>query len=198
MTIPTGDQKDRREILRTLEGDGPFFITSHRNPDGDAVGSLLALSMWLTGRGKDARAACADPVPSQYQFLPGIDRVGLGLPDTLRGAVGIVVDSPDAARVAEDPSVLSSADVLVNVDHHVGNSRYGDLNLVDPTASSTALILHEMLSDLGGPPSREVASALYVGVLTDTGAFRFSNTDARTFAAAAELTRLGADAAGVA
>jgi phosphoesterase RecJ-like protein len=174
-----------------ISGEGPFLITSHRRPDGDALGSMLALLHWF--RAREAVVVCvnSDGVPEPYPFLPLSDQVLRLLPEGFAPGVAIVVDTPGASRAAVDEGALESAGLILNIDHHPDNALFGDINLVDTSASSAALLVYEMLPKT--PAVHGMADALYVGAMTDTGCFRFANTDARTLRACAELTDMGAD-----
>jgi phosphoesterase RecJ-like protein len=183
--------ESRRKILEALEGAGPFLITFHRKPDGDALGSGLALGLWLEARGKRVEVVSSDGVPDPFGFLPSADRVLTETPPDILGFTAFVLDTPDAPRAALAEGVLARAALVVNIDHHPDNTSYGDVNLVDASASSVALIIYELLAD-AGELSADVSSLLYVGAMTDTGGFRFRNTDARTLRAAGDLVALGA------
>lgn len=153
--------------------------------------------MWLEARGASVTVVSADGVPDPYGFMPTAQRVARSTPETLSELTAFVLDTPDATRAGVEEGALDTAGVVVNIDHHPGNSGYGSINLVDTTASSVALIVYELLAGAGGIDA-DVASALYVGVMTDTGGFRFGNTDARTLRAAAELVEAGASPAALA
>jgi phosphoesterase RecJ-like protein len=189
--------EDRARALESLEGPGPFMVTFHRRPDGDALGSALALRLWLERRGVRADVVNAHGVPEPFGFLPSADRVLTAPPADLTGHTAVVLDTPMASRAGIPGDALSAASVVINLDHHPGNARFGDINVVDPSASSVALMVHELLPT-NPAITRDIASALYVGVMTDTGGFRFGNTDERTLRAAAELVGLGADPSGLA
>ena len=186
---------NRSAILTALGGPGPFVVTSHRRPDGDSLGSTLALVVWLRERGAHVTGVSADGVPAPYTFLPSADTLERDVPGDVSRSVAVVLDTPLLGRVGDDAERLEDAKVLINIDHHPANDNFGTLNFVDPGASSTALMIHELLTDLDAHVSSEVASLLYVGLLTDTGGFRFGNTDARTLATASALAGAGADAA---
>ncbi|MFH1689595.1 MAG: bifunctional oligoribonuclease/PAP phosphatase NrnA [Candidatus Eisenbacteria bacterium] len=189
--------ESRKRMLLTLEGPGPFVLTFHRRPDGDALGSALGLRLWLEGRGRRAEVVSTDGVPDPFGFLPTAERVLVEAPSDIEDYAVLVMDTPSASRAAIPGAVLNGAATVVNIDHHPDNAIYGDINVVDVTASSVALMLYELLSTSSEFTS-EIASALYVGVMTDTGGFRFGNTDSRTLQAAAELVALGASPAGLA
>ena len=184
--------ESRRKILEALEGPGPFLISFHGKPDGDALGSGLAIKLWLEARGKRAEVVNSDGVPEPFGFLPAAGRVLLDTPPDVLGCTAFVLDTPGASRAALAEGVLARASLVVNIDHHPDNTSFGDVNLLDPSASSVALIIYELLADRG-ELSTAISSLLYVGVMTDTGGFRFGNTDARTLRAAADLVVLGAD-----
>ncbi len=190
-------QRDREKIHRILDGDDPLVIVSHRNPDGDALGAMLALARWSADRGRKAVAVSPEGAPAPYAFLPGADSIGLEFPDDTTGFGLVSLDAPDASRLDLPSTLLETADPVLNIDHHPGNTLFGTVNLVDPGASSTCLLLFEILEPYGGL-STEIATLLYTGVFTDTGGFRFGNTDARTLAAAAGLVELGAPPAEIA
>ncbi|MFH1866143.1 MAG: bifunctional oligoribonuclease/PAP phosphatase NrnA [Candidatus Eisenbacteria bacterium] len=189
--------ESRKRTLLTLEGPGPFVLTFHRRPDGDALGSAIGLRLWLEGRGKRADVVNADGVTDPFGFLPTAERVLVEAPSDIEDYTVLVLDTPSASRAAIAGAFIDGAAAVVNIDHHPDNVIFGDINVVDPTASSVALMLYELLS-ASGELTSEIASALYVGVMTDTGGFRFGNTDARTLRAAAELVDLGASPAGLA
>jgi phosphoesterase RecJ-like protein len=185
------EQEERAKILRTLEGDGPFVIAFHPKPDGDALGSALALARWLGDRGAEAVVVSRDGASAPYGFLSGARSIVPSAPENISGHVAIIVDAPDAERTDLEPHVLSRATTVVNIDHHPDNTFVADQSLVDPHASSAALLVLELLESAGGVTT-EIAELLYVGLLADTGAFQFANTDARTLEAAARLVWLGA------
>jgi len=189
--------ESRGKILEALEGPGPFLVASHRGPDGDALGSALALKLWLEGRGRRVEVVNADGVPEPFGFLPSADSVLLEPPPDLLGCTVFILDTPVVSRAALPEGVLERASLVVNIDHHPDNTSYGDVNFVDSSASSVALIIYELLADTGRL-SAGIASLLYAGAMTDTGGFRFGNTDARTLRAAAELVTLGANPAALA
>ena len=195
--LRTTAAESRRKILEALEGPGPFLIAFHRKPDGDALGSALALGLWLEGRGKRVEVVNFDGVPDPFGFLPSADRVLLETPPDVLGCTAVVLDTPVASRAALAEGVLARAALVVNIDHHPDNTSYGDINLVDPSASSVALIIYELLAD-AGELSADISSLLYVGAMADTGGFRFGNTDSRTLHAAADLVALGASPADLA
>ncbi len=176
-----------------------FLVGTHRNPDGDAIGSMLGMARALRAAGADARAWHAEPasVPEELAFLlaPGED-VATGVPPDSRELTMVALDCASAHRLCDEPPGRL-AGLVVNVDHHHDNTRFGHINLVDGAASSTAELVLRILDRLGLPLTPEVAEPLYVGLVTDTGRFSYANTTPDAHRAAARLIEAGADATGV-
>jgi phosphoesterase RecJ-like protein len=170
-----------------------FLVISHVRPDGDAYGSTLGLALSLRAMGKDVHAVNADGLSPLFEFLPG----GKDLTATLPGApepdrLIIAVDCADAKRLG---AVFDQwhRPPEVNIDHHVSNPGYAKLNLIDAESPATAQVLHEIVTALKWPLTPGVAANLYVGIMTDTGNFRYRQTTAHTFEVAARLVAAGAD-----
>lgn len=189
---PRDTQTARRKILRALEGPGPVLITGHVKPDGDFLGSALGLARWLESGGREAVVVSPDGVPRPYGFLPGADRVLNEFTVDPAGRTAVVLDTPALRRTGAPEGYFERAERLISIDHHPDNDGFGDPALVDPGASSVALLVFEILAPSARPIDATAATALYTGLLTDTGGFRFTNTDPRTLRAAAELAALGA------
>jgi len=183
--------KSRMEIIRTLEQRTSFAIACHENPDGDAIGSVLALSLALMQMDKQVQALCPDPVPQRYRFLPHWELVSTAAP-ARPPEVGIALDCDGSGRLRTMESVICGADVVVDIDHHVSEHVFGDLVLVDPDAPATCEIILNLLHDLPVRLTESIATCLFCGLGTDTGFFRFQNTSARAFKAAAVLVEAGA------
>ncbi|MEW6554928.1 MAG: bifunctional oligoribonuclease/PAP phosphatase NrnA [Actinomycetota bacterium] len=179
-------------LLRDAETVG---VASHVNPDGDSVGSLLALSMVLERTGKRVRACVPEPAkyPPQYGFLPG--RELLMDPGELEEGLELFValDCSNPERLGPLRVKAESAQTLINIDHHEDNKLYGTVNLVDAAASSTSELVFAVIREAGWPLDPEVATCLYTGVVTDTGRFQHRNTSPRTFSLAGELAAAGGD-----
>ena len=190
-------KKKRKEILRKIaeetRGYRSFLISTHQNPEGDAIGSILALGLALKGLGKEVRILTQDPVPEVLTFLPGAQEVIHQAPSDGRFDMVFALDCGDRARLGEEFNRVKEIGKIVNIDHHVSNGFFGDLNLVDPQASSTAEIILDLVQILGVPLTREVAENIYTGILTDTGSFHYSNTSPQTFAAARACLLAGVD-----
>jgi phosphoesterase RecJ-like protein len=171
-----------------------FLLTAHEGPDGDALGSLLGMHQLLTQLGKDSvmfLAAKEFPLPIEYRFLP-LEEVFHEPPADMADRTVIFLDCGNIDRMPVD--FLTAGDnFVINIDHHHDNTRFGDANLVDTAASSTAEIVYELAGLLGGRITPEIASALYVGLVTDTGKFMYENVNAGTHRIAAELIEAGVE-----
>jgi len=188
------------EIAAALAEPGArFVVTSHHNPDGDAIGSMLGLARAMRAAGQDVILAHPDPdpVPEDFTFLLAPDEsIAPELPDDVGERTLIALDCASERRLWAEP-VHRKAGRLVNIDHHQDNPGYGDLNLIQPLASRTAEVVVDVLAAAGWPLTRAVAEPLYVGLVTDTGRFAYSNTRPKAHRVAAELLDAGVDVAGL-
>jgi phosphoesterase RecJ-like protein len=191
----TSDLQAVVDVLRTHDR---FAVVSHENPDGDALGSLLGASLGLRELGKDVvmYLAGSAPLPAEYRFLD-LDDVTRELPPDIDERVLLAVDCANERRIAESPEAVERAAFVVDVDHHHDNSRFGDVNLVVPEASSTAEVVRDILRELEVELTPVIAEALYVGLVTDTGRFQYTNTTPKALRLAAELVEAGADVHGI-
>jgi phosphoesterase RecJ-like protein len=191
-------QTDLEAVLAALTSNERFLVVTHENPDGDALGSMLAMALGLRALGKDALMYLAGSVdlPAEFGFL-ALDEVGRELPEDIGERALVAVDCANARRIGPDPALLDLARVVVDVDHHHDNTRFGSANLIDADASSTAEIVRDLLWELGVALTPDIAEALYVGLVTDTGRFQYSNTTPKAFRLAAELVEAGADVHGI-
>jgi phosphoesterase RecJ-like protein len=170
-----------------------FLVISHVRPDGDAYGSTLGLALSLQAMGKDVQVVNADGLSPLFEFLPGSKTLTATLPGAPElDRLILAVDCADAKRLgAVFDQWQRRPDV--NIDHHVSNPGYAKLNLIDADSPATAQVLHEIITALKWPLTPEVAANLYVGIMTDTGNFRYRQTTAHTFEVAARLVAAGAD-----
>jgi phosphoesterase RecJ-like protein len=188
-----------RELAEALRAHRRFLVLSHVDPDGDAIGSALGLAWMLRAEGKEAQVLLPGGTPKSYAFLPGADDIGAEPADALADPDAVVaLDATSPSRLAGLEPLLERAPLVINVDHHPDNTRFGQVVVVDPDAAATAQILFELAEQEGFPVGANGAAALYTGIVTDTGRFTFSNSDARSLRAAAELVALGADPADIA
>ena len=181
-------------VVDVLRANDRFLVTSHENPDGDALGSLLAMHLALVELGKDSVMVLAgdSPLPEEYGFL---DVTGAGLlrevPEDRLDRVLVAVDCAQETRLTD--ARLLEAPIVVNIDHHHDNSRFGAANLVADGASSTAEVLADVCAELGLALTPPIAEALYTGLVTDTGRFQYSNTTPKSLRLAAALIEAGAN-----
>jgi phosphoesterase RecJ-like protein len=179
------------DFIRSTER---FLLTTHEGPDGDALGSLLAMHKILTTLGKDSVMFLASkefPLPVEYRFLP-LEEVFHEAPADLTDRAIVFLDCGNIDRMPVDWLQGDGRDI-VNIDHHHDNTRFGTLNAVDVAASSTAEIVYDLSRELGVELTPDMALALYVGLVTDTGRFMYENTTPRTHRVAAELINAGVD-----
>jgi bifunctional oligoribonuclease and PAP phosphatase NrnA len=168
-------------------------MLGHVHPDADVLGTLLGLGLALENRGWSVVYGGPHPAPALLAFLPGIDRYRQL--DGLDGAFDLVVltDCPNPQRTdGLIERARRTGKVIVNIDHHPDNRRYGDVNWIDTTAAATGEMIHELLMALGSPLTPAIATNLFTAIHTDTGSFRYSNVTPRTFAIAAALVAAGA------
>ena len=190
-TTPTADLSAVAEAIR---GHDRFLVTTHENPDGDALGSLLASKLALDQLGKDSVMYLGGeaPLPPEYGFMK-LGALSAAAAGRRGGALLLAVDCANESRLGPDPEVLASAPLVVNIDHHHDNSRFGTVNLVVANASSTGEVLRDVFGELGVELTPELAEALYIALVTDTGRFQYRNTTSKTLRLAAELVDAGAD-----
>jgi phosphoesterase RecJ-like protein len=179
------------EVLRSHQS---FIILSHVRPDGDAIGSQLALGFALMAMGKSVRLINEDGLPENLAFLPGSERIESPPADPVEAEVAIALDTATKPRLGDAAlHAASKAALWLNIDHHVSNPKYGDLNLIDSTSPATGQILYDLITTLDLPMPAETRDAIYVAVSTDTGSFQYPSTTAKTYEMAADLTRRGVD-----
>ena len=170
-------------------------VLSHVRPDGDAIGSQLALSLSLSSLGKIVAAWNEDGLPEAFSFLSKSELVTAPPKDAKTFDLVIALDTATRDRLGTALQAIKQANCWINIDHHASNPSYGDLNYLDLTSPATGQIVFELIQQQRYPLNLEIAEALFVAISTDTGSFRYRNTSARTFEVAAELVRRGVDVA---
>jgi phosphoesterase RecJ-like protein len=186
--------KAPEDLLQRVRAAGRVLITSHSNPDGDAIGSQLGLARVLRGLGKSATIWTADPVPAIYASLAGADRIHsgptppTGFPEAFDTLIVLECPSLDRTGLADELDGLST----VNIDHHLGNQHYGEVNWIDTAAPAVGEMVQHLAADLHLPLDADTATCLYLALVSDTGNFRFSNATSRAFSSAADLVSSGA------
>jgi|HubBroStandDraft_3_1064219.scaffolds.fasta_scaffold29050_3 phosphoesterase RecJ-like protein len=180
-------------VLERVRGDASFVVATHENPDGDALGSLIGMHGLLTALGKESEmfiAASDLPLPREYRCA-ALEQAIQAAPADIGERTVVMLDCGNIDR--NPAAVLQRGAHLLNIDHHHDNTRFGTVNLVDPTASCTAEIVWDLMHGLTVAPSAVMAEALYVALVTDTGRFMYENTGPRAHQMAAELIAAGVD-----
>jgi phosphoesterase RecJ-like protein len=191
-SIPTGEEA--AVVAAALRERDRLLLVTHENPDGDALGSILGLGLALEGAGKNVvmyLAGDTDP-PTEYAFMP-LDRLERELPPDASERVLLALDCANAQRMGDAESLIGSVPLSLNVDHHHDNTRFAEINLVVADASSTGEIVRDLLVGLDLELTPEIAEALYIALVTDTGRFQYANTTPKALRLAAELVEAGAD-----
>lgn len=179
------------EIAAALKSHNRFVVMSHVRPDGDALGCEIAMGLCLAQLGKQVRVWNQDAVPDKYRFLPRSEIVAT--PPAVAGdfEVALALDTAIQDRVGACLQAVGNVKLWINIDHHISNSRYGNLAHIDSTAPATGQILYELFSSQNLPLTHEMADNLFVAISTDTGSFQYPDTTARTFEIGAELVKAG-------
>ena len=187
---PTATETVLGQIVEAVRGRQRFVVTSHARPDGDAIGSAMAMAFALRSMGKDVRVVSADPAPPPLALFPGVSEIEV----TPR------VDDPGDAVIVMECGSLSRTGIeglergyVVNIDHHVGNSMYGALNWFDLSAAACGEMVFDLVRGLAVPLTVEIATHVYVAILTDTGSFHYSNITPRTFDISRQCVEAGVD-----
>jgi phosphoesterase RecJ-like protein len=181
----------REEILRRQR----FLLTSHARPDGDSIGSQLAMAFALDALGKSVRIVNADPAPDHYQDFPGMERIEIASHVSADVDAVIVMECSDLSRAGVGGL---EGEFLINIDHHAGNRLYGALNWHDESAAACGEMVFDVIRELGVPLTLEIATHVYLAILTDTGSFHHSNITPRTFDICRQTVEAGVNPAAMA
>lgn len=181
---------DWQELFRLIETNDNFIVTCHIHPDGDAIGSLLAVGFLLKKFGKNYELICSEGVPSVYCYLFGSGYVKKERDISVTPKALILVDcaEKDRSAIASDIWKIPGL-TIINIDHHITNTGFGHLNLIRPQAAATGEVIYGIFKEAGFAFDREVAIALYTAVATDTGFFRYSNTSSFTLEMVSALVK---------
>lgn len=182
-----------QQIINQLIKSEKILLASHIYPDGDAIGSLLSLGLALEGISMDVVLYNESPIPAVYQFLPSIHRIKKDPGNISEYDTAVILDCSDLGRIGDAAGAVSEIPVLINIDHHLTNTRFGNFQYIDPRASSTAEMVYRMIRQLDIPINTGIAYAIYTGIMADTGSFRFSNTTPAAFEISHEMVTCGAD-----
>jgi phosphoesterase RecJ-like protein len=193
MSSPQTTASELSAVADAIREHDRFLLTTHENPDGDALGSLLAAKLAFDQLGKDTVMVLHSdaPLPGEYQFMP-LAELKRRWPDDVSERVFIALDCANESRIA-DPEVLGRVPLSIDVDHHHDNTRFGQINLIVPDASSTGEVLRDLFRELGVELTPHIAEPLYIALVTDTGRFQYTNTTPKALRLAAELVEAGAD-----
>jgi phosphoesterase RecJ-like protein len=180
-------------IVAEIAAASSFLVTTHEGPDGDAVGSSLALGHYLRRLGKDVTVYFKDSVPDLYTFLPLAGSVVNAIPDR-DFDICFVLDVGEFRRAGEEMVNFTKVGKFINIDHHLLCDRFGAINLIDPAAAATGILIYRIIKGAGHEVDYETALCIYTAVITDTGSFRYSNANQEAFAIAGEMVAHGVDA----
>jgi len=173
-------------MIRELRKAPQVALFSHVSPDGDCLGSMLAVGLALEKLGNQVYFFNPDPIPGNLSFLPGADRISNALPELLPDVL-LFVDCTDVERTGLNPQQIPSSCCVLNLDHHISNQNFGQYNWVDSTASASGELAFALIKELGVDVDHDIATNLYTAIVTDTGSFQYGNTTAQTHRLAAEL-----------
>lgn len=183
------------QVIDAINKTSKVIVTSHVNPDGDNIGAALALCLALKKLGKEAVFVLDDNVPEVYRFLEGAKDVQKPASFQHQGFDMVIsVDCGDLDRLGSVKELIADKK-LINIDHHISNTRFGSINLVEETAAATAEIIYRLIKSMGIFIDKEIARCIYTGIVTDTGQFQYSNTTEETHVIAAELIIAGVNPA---
>jgi bifunctional oligoribonuclease and PAP phosphatase NrnA len=196
MSSPQRNTKtaDLMEVAEAVRSHDRFLLTTHENPDGDALGSIVALKLALEQLGKDAvmYLSGTTPLPHEYAFME-LDALARTPPEDAAERVLFALDCANESRLGPDPSLLARAPLVIDLDHHHDNNLFGDINVIVSGASSTGEILRDLFRELDVELTPGIAEALYIALVTDTGRFQYANTTPKALRLAAELVEAGAN-----
>lgn len=190
-----GSPEKISELLRLIDERQSFVVTSHARPDGDAIGSALAMMHLLEGLGKQVYVAFADPIPVIYKVLDGVEKVHHSLPAEAPDALILLEsDCLDRTGFTRGDFAAMGVTYTINIDHHLSGRECGDFNWIVPEACAVGALVYDLAVASGVHITPSMATCLYTAVLTDTGSFTYACTDASTFALAEDLVEHGVDA----
>lgn len=190
-------RKKKTEILKKIVEEirtaQSFLIVSHENPEGDAIGSMLALALALKGQGKRVWVLNQDPIPQTLMFLPGAEGIQHQVPVDEGFDIAFALDCGDQKRLGKEFAKVRQIGKTINIDHHVSNQNYGDIHWVDPAACAAAEMVFDLLRAIPATIDLPIAENIYTGVLTDTGSFHYSNTSPKALGVARTCLLAGVD-----
>jgi bifunctional oligoribonuclease and PAP phosphatase NrnA len=180
-----------KKIIQQLTNSSRVLLASHANPDGDAIGALLAMGIALERQGREVTLYNESAIPAVYRFLPSVDSIRKSLADPERFDTAVILDCGSLDRVGSAADAIDAIPAIINIDHHTTNTRFGQYHLVDVDACATSEIVFQLIQSMGLEISLAMATAIYTGILTDTGSFRFSNTNRAAFSICEAMVAMG-------
>ena len=180
-----------KAVKTAIKKNSKFLISSHINPEGDSIGSQIAMAILLKKLGKEAVILNESPTPHFLQFLPGAENILKEISVDLHFQAAIILDCPDLTRIGNISRYIEKDTVLINIDHHVSNINFGKYNWVDLEVSSTGEMVFDLYKAFKAGIEYDEAMAMYVSIMTDTGSFRYTNTSSKTHKIAAKLIDIG-------
>ncbi|MCM8790867.1 MAG: bifunctional oligoribonuclease/PAP phosphatase NrnA [Candidatus Omnitrophica bacterium] len=184
-----------RKVIAAIKKHKRFLVSAHVNPEGDSLCSQLAMKELLIALGKEVFLINSDAVPEHYKFLPKITEISNDVDVRPVFDAALILDCPTLKRIGNVEKLISRDKFIINIDHHISNENFGDVNWVDPNASSTGEMVYRLFKEMGVPLTREIALCIYIAILTDTGSFNYDNTSTVTHEIAGELLGYGLDPA---
>ncbi len=183
-----------QQIINHLKKSKRILLASHIHPDGDAIGSVISMGLALQESKKQIRAYNESPIPAIYQFLPSLHLINQTVGDISEYDTAIILDCSDLHRIGEAAAAVSKIPTIINIDHHITNTRFGNLQYIDPAASSTSEMIYRLVSAMDDVQiDKGMAYSIYTGIMTDTGSFRFANTTPEAFEISHKMVQLGAN-----
>lgn len=189
---------DWTSVTKTVQNAAQILVVSHINPDGDAIGSTLAVHHIVQSFGIPVTLVNESPIPAKFAFLPGAEKIQSASHINEQFATVIAVDAADISRIGDCQQLFADDATIINIDHHGTNDHFGAINLIRPDAAATAELLYEWVQHSNISLTTDLSTVLYAGLLTDTGGFRYSNTSPDVLRIAAELIEHGAPSADLA
>jgi len=180
-------------IIRHLKNSRRVLVASHAHPDGDALGSSIAMGIALESLNKSVTMYNESPIPAVYRFLPSIGRIVRSADSAAACDTAVILDCGDLNRIGAALTTIEKMPLIINIDHHITNTGFGHCRLIDPHACATAEILYRLFKKMKISFNPDIATLIYTGILTDTGSFRFSNTNRAAFAICEEMVDMGID-----
>lgn len=185
--------KSMDEAIDLINKSDKIFIASHVNPDGDNIGSSLSLAFALKKLNKEVFVLASDGIPDDFMFLPGIELIEDYNDNMGSIELFITVDSSDIDRLGKNKGLIEAANKVINIDHHISNTDFGHVNIVDPKASATGELIFYFVKRLGIEIDKDIATNIYTAINTDTGKFSYDSVSSNTHRIAGELLDAGVD-----